>query len=162
MDDLSIEKLPRHVGVIMDGNGRWAKARSLPRAAGHRAGTERLKGIVRLSSELGIEVLTVYAFSTENWKRPQAEVDTLLSLLREYFDKEIEELHANRVRIRILGALNKLPESVRVLLQSAMEKTKDTDGLQFNIAFNYGGRDEVVRAARLLAMEVRTTSSRPP
>lgn len=155
MYDLDKEKLPRHVGVIMDGNGRWAKTRGLPRAAGHRAGTERLKGIVRLCSDIGIEVLTVYAFSTENWKRPQAEVDTLLSLLREYFEKEIDELNENNVRIRILGSLTNLPEGVRDLMRSAMYKTEKNDGLQFNIAFNYGGRAEIVRAVRLLATEVR-------
>lgn len=155
MCELDKEKLPAHVGIIMDGNGRWAKGRGLPRAAGHRAGTERLKGIVRLSSELGVKVLTVFAFSTENWKRPQAEVDTLLALLREYFEKEIDELNRNNVKIRILGSLTNLPEGVRDLMRGAMSKTEGNDGLQFNIAFNYGGRAEVVRAAKRLAIELR-------
>lgn len=153
--ELDRQKLPRHVGVIMDGNGRWAKAKGLPRAMGHRAGTERLTGIVRKSSDLGVRYLTVYAFSTENWKRPKAEVDTLMELLREYFAKEIDELHANHVKINVMGAIEELPQGIRALLQAAMDKTAQNDGLQFNIAFNYGGRAEVVRAAKRLAMELR-------
>ncbi len=153
--ELDREKLPRHIGIIMDGNGRWAKAKGLPRAMGHRAGTERLTGIVRLTSDLGIRVLTVYAFSTENWKRPKAEIDTLMELLREYFVKEIDELHANHVKIKVIGELKGLPQGVRSLLCSAMEKTAKNEGLIFNIAFNYGGRAEAVRAAKQLAMELR-------
>lgn len=152
--ELNPEKLPIHVGIIMDGNGRWAKQKGLPRAIGHRAGTERLQGIVKKTSDLGIGYLTVYAFSTENWKRPKAEVETLMELLREYFEKEIEELHKNHVCIRILGELSGLPEGIRKLLCAAMEKTAGNSGLNFNIAFNYGGRAEAAYAARKLAMEL--------
>ncbi len=152
---LDMAKLPKHVAIIMDGNGRWAKKRNLPRALGHRAGTERLTGIVRKTDELGIPYLTVYAFSTENWRRPKAEVDTLMELLREYFVKEIDELHRNRVKIRILGDMEGLPKGVRELLDAAVEKTALNDGLCFNIAFNYGGRAEVVHAARSLAEQYK-------
>lgn len=155
MDEAVKDKLPRHVGIIMDGNGRWAAAHGFSRARGHRAGVERLRGVIRLSSDLGIEVISVYAFSTENWKRPAGEVDTLMALLREFFTTEIDELHANRVKIRILGALTGLPAGIRGLLQAAMDKTAENDGLQLNIAFNYGSRAEVVRAAQMLAREVR-------
>ncbi|MDO5111113.1 MAG: isoprenyl transferase [Clostridia bacterium] len=155
MDTTGIENLPRHVGVIMDGNGRWAKQQGLGRSAGHRAGTERLRGIIRTSSDLGVEVLSIFAFSTENWKRPQGEVDVLMGLLREFFSEELDALDENRVRIRILGALEDVSQGVRRILREAMERTAANTGLQLNIAFNYGSRSEAVRAARLLAAEVQ-------
>ena len=150
---LSPEHLPRHVAMIMDGNGRWAKARSLPRALGHRAGVTRLKGIIRLSSDLGIEALSLFAFSTENWKRPVEEIDTLCSLFVEFFIKEFDELHENHVRIRSLGDISKFPPRVSGLIRDAEEKTAANDGLKLNIAMNYGSRDEILRAARLAAAE---------
>jgi len=159
--ELDKSRLPRHVAIIMDGNGRWAKQRNLPRAAGHRAGTERLRGIVRKSSEWGVEALTVYAFSTENWKRPRAEIEALMELLREYFVKELDELHQNHVRVRLLGSLEGLRPGIRGLLERAMEQTAANGGLRFNIAFNYGGRAEIARAARLLAQEAQSGALRP-
>lgn len=147
---LSPEKLPRHVGLIMDGNGRWAKKRLLPRSAGHRAGMEAMKMAVRFSHSVGIEALTVYAFSTENWKRPAAEVDALFGLLQEYFYKEIDELDANNVKMTVLGDLSRLSPRMRGLLETAMERTQANTGLRFNCAINYGGRAEIVRAVQKL------------
>ena len=146
-------RLPKHVGIIMDGNGRWATRRGLPRALGHRAGTERLRGIIRVSSDLGIQALSLYAFSTENWKRPKNEVDALFGLFMEYFTNEVEALHANRVRIRMLGDMEALPENVRAAVQAAEKKTAQNDGLRLNVALNYGARAEAVRAVRTIAQE---------
>lgn len=146
--------LPRHVAIIMDGNGRWAKSRILPRSAGHRAGVDRLRGIIRLSSDLGIEALTLYAFSTENWKRPADEVGTLMGLLVEYFTREIDELHENEVCIRIIGDYLRLPERARVSVERAMARTKDNRGLKLSIALNYGSRAEILRAANEAAKVV--------
>lgn len=143
--------LPQHVGIIMDGNGRWATKRLMPRPVGHRAGLEALHVIVRESHRLGIKALSVYAFSTENWKRPLQEVSTLFSLLTEYFEKEISELHANNVKIIVLGDLDSMPEKVRKAMNSAIERTKDNSGLRFCIALNYGGRAEITRAVRRIA-----------
>ena len=146
---LSKEAMPKHVAIIMDGNGRWAKSRRLPRSAGHRAGTDRLRGIIRLSSDLGIESLTLYAFSTENWKRPSDEVGTLMALLIEYFTNEIDELHENNVRIRIIGAYEAFSPHVRAAIERAMKRTEANTGLNLNIALNYGSRAEILRAANL-------------
>ncbi len=146
-------RLPRHVAIIMDGNGRWAKKHKLKVAMGHRAGTEALRSIIRDSSDIGIEALSLFAFSTENWTRPKAEVDALMRLLTEYFLSEIDELDANRVRITILGDKDGLPAPQRDALQNAENRTLANDGLRLNIAVNYGGRAERARAARLLAME---------
>ncbi|MDD4311421.1 MAG: isoprenyl transferase [Eubacteriales bacterium] len=143
------EALPKHVAVIMDGNGRWAKAKKLPRSAGHRAGVDRLRGIIRMSSDLGITSLTLYAFSTENWKRPSDEVGTLMALLIEYFTKEIDELLANNVRIRIIGAYEGFAPTVRAVIERAMKRTESNDGLNLNIALNYGSHAEILRAANL-------------
>lgn len=143
------EALPKHVAVIMDGNGRWAKAKKLPRSAGHRAGVDRLRGIIRMSSDLGITSLTLYAFSTENWKRPSDEVGTLMALLIEYFTKEIDELFANNVRIRIIGAYEEFAPTVRAVIERAMKRTESNDGLNLNIALNYGSHAEILRAANL-------------
>ena len=146
---LAKEALPKHVAVIMDGNGRWAKAKKLSRSAGHRAGVDRLRGIIRMSSDLGITSLTLYAFSTENWKRPSDEVSTLMALLIEYFTKEIDELFANNVRIRIIGAYEDFAPAVRSVIERAMKRTEHNDGLNLNIALNYGSRAEILRAANL-------------
>lgn len=146
-------ELPHHVGIIMDGNGRWAKKRLLPRSAGHRAGMESLHQIVRTTHSLGIEALTVYAFSTENWARPAAEIDALFKLLSEYFYKEIDELNLNGVRIRTLGELSAFKPGLRSLMEDAVERTKHNTGLCFNIAVNYGSRDEIVHAVRRIAAE---------
>lgn len=150
------ERLPRHIAIIMDGNGRWAKQRGLPRALGHRKGVEALRAIVRESSDLGIEVLSLYAFSTENWKRSTEEVGVLMRLMLEFFRSEIDELHENRVRIRILGAVDGLPDAQRKIATEAMDRTRGNSGLQLNIAINYGGRDELVRAFRRMMNDVQT------
>jgi len=145
--------LPRHVAIIMDGNGRWAKAHALQVAMGHRKGVETLRAIIRESSDIGIEALTLYAFSTENWKRSAAEVGALMGLLLEYFTKEIDELDQNRVCIRILGDKAGMPSPQKEALIAAEERTKDNTGLKLSIAINYGARDELLRAARALARE---------
>jgi len=151
---LDAGRLPRHVAVIMDGNGRWAKRRMQPRALGHRAGVEAMRAIIRESSDLGIEALSFYAFSTENWSRPAGEVGALMGLLVEFFGREIDELHANRVRIRILGDVEGMPQPQRGLLLEAMERTVDNAGLKLNLAINYGSRAEIINAARTLAERV--------
>lgn len=148
------EALPRHVAVIMDGNGRWAKAKGQPRAFGHRAGVEALREIIRYSSDIGIEALSLYAFSTENWLRPAEEVNALMELLLEFFGREIDELDEKQVAIRILGDVEGMPGPQREALGKAMERTGGNTGLQLNIALNYGSRAELVRAARRLAEQV--------
>lgn len=143
-------QLPRHVGIIMDGNGRWAQKRGLPRPMGHRAAMERLRDVIRLSSDLGIEALSLYAFSTENWKRPQSEIEALLGLFMEYFLRELEALHANGVCIRILGEKSAFPPRIGEAMRMAEGRTAANAGLKLNIALNYGSRAEVVRAVNLL------------
>ena len=153
--------LPRHVAVIMDGNGRWAKQHKLQVAMGHRKGVEALRAVIRLSSDLGVEALSLYAFSTENWRRDPKEVGALMGLLLEYFTKEIDELHEKNVCIRILGDVDGLPEAQRDAVCRAMERTKDNTGLKLNIALNYGGRAELVRAAKALADQVKAGELEP-
>ena len=145
------EKIPAHVAIIMDGNGRWAERRRLPRAAGHQAGTEALREIIRCASDIGVGYLTIYAFSTENWSRPQDEVGALMALLLRYFKSEIDELCREGVRIVILGDVDGLPPAQREAVLDAMERSKDNTGLTLNIALNYGGRQEILRAAKKLA-----------
>lgn len=145
------QRLPRHVAIIMDGNGRWAQKQGLPRSAGHAAGTEALRDIIRASDDWGIQALTIYAFSTENWARPKDEVGTLMGLLLKYFQSEIDELDEKNVVIRIIGDIPGLPERQRDAVLHAMERTRDNTGLRLNIALNYGGRAELARAAREIA-----------
>jgi len=144
------EKTPTHIGIIMDGNGRWALARGLPRMAGHRAGTENLRRIIEACIEFGIKYLTIYAFSTENWGRPNEEVQGLMRIFENVIDSEIQELHDQGVRLRHLGRLDRLRPSFRKKVLEAMEYTKDNDRLTLNIAFNYGGRDEIVCAIQAM------------
>lgn len=151
-------RIPEHVAIIMDGNGRWAKSKGLPRAFGHRAGVTRLKEIIRFSSDIGVKALSLYAFSTENWSRPAAEIDTLCGLFVEFFTKEFDELNKNEVCIRALGDVSKFPEKVFSLIQKAEIDTADNSGLKLNIAMNYGSRDEIIRAAKLAALEGDITS----
>ena len=146
---LNPERIPKHIAIVMDGNGRWATDRGLPRAAGHRAGVNALREIIRFCSDIGVESLTLYAFSTENRKRPKEEIGILCGLLIEYFNREIDELHANAVRIKSIGDLSWFPPAVREAVQNAMTKTAENAGLKLNIALNYGGRAELVHAARL-------------
>ncbi len=148
-------KLPNHVGVIMDGNGRWAKRHKLAVALGHRQGTENLREIIRHTDDLGIRALSLYAFSTENWRRSPEEIAALMQLILDYFASEIDELDEKHVRITILGDKEGLPARQRDTLLRAEERTGKNTGLRLNIAINYGGRDEIVRAARQLAREVR-------
>ena len=148
---MTFEKLPRHVAIIMDGNGRWAKAHKLQVALGHRKGAEVLHDIVRESSNLGIEALSMYAFSTENWRRSPQEVEALMELLLEYFTSQIDELDEKNVRIRILGDKDGMPPLQRQALINAETRTQTNTGLRLNVAINYGGRAELVRAARSLA-----------
>ena len=144
-------KLPKHVAIIMDGNGRWAKAHKLEVALGHRQGVETLREIIRHTDDLGIGSLSIYAFSTENWKRSPEEVGALMQLILEFFASEIDELDEKNVRIIILGDKNGLPEKQRDTLIEAERRTEDNTGLKLNIAVNYGGRAELVRAAQQLA-----------
>ncbi len=142
------EKTPQHVAIIMDGNGRWALSRGMPRLAGHRAGTENLRRVIRASVEFGIEYLTIYAFSTENWGRPPAEVKGLMHIFENVIDKELDELHEEGVQLRHIGRLEKLTPKLRKKVLDAIELTKDNKHLILNIAFNYGGRDEIVYAVQ--------------
>jgi len=145
---------PRHVAIIMDGNGRWAKARHLPRIAGHRAGVEAVRRVVEAAPDLGIEVLTLYAFSSENWKRPADEVGDLMGLLRLYIRSEIAELDRNGVRLVFIGDYKALKPDLVSMLDGARERTRANTKLTLAIALNYGGQDEIVRVARALAREV--------
>lgn len=155
MEQLDPARLPAHVAIIMDGNGRWATKRGLPRTFGHRAGVNALRQVVELCVELEIGYLTVYAFSTENWKRPREEVNVLMELLVEYLYKEIDELCANNVRINPIGGLADLPAKPREAVYAARERSRNNTGLVFNVALNYGGRAELVQAIREIAGEVK-------
>jgi undecaprenyl diphosphate synthase len=152
--DLDATRLPAHVAVIMDGNGRWANRRGLPRVMGHREGVEALKRTLRLCSDWGIGALTAYAFSTENWNRPGEEVGFLMTLFERVLARELEALEQEQVRIRFLGDLEPLPLGLRELIANATERTASNSGIHFNVCTNYGGRRELVRAARLLAEQV--------
>lgn len=138
--------VPAHVAIIMDGNGRWAKQRGLPRLAGHQAGTENLRRVIKACVEFGVRYLTIYAFSTENWGRPKEEIEGLLKILESVIEKELGELHKEGVQLRHIGRLDRLPDSLRAKVESAIELTKNNDRLTVIIAFNYGGRDEIVYA----------------
>jgi undecaprenyl diphosphate synthase len=146
--------MPRHVAIIMDGNGRWAAARGLPRVEGHRRGVEALRKTVRAAKELGISVLTIFSFSSENWSRPQSEIRDLLSLLRRFIRNDLADLHNSNVRVRIIGERDDLAPDIRSLLEEAESLTRDNDSLTLVVAFNYGARQEIARAARRLALEV--------
>ncbi len=155
---IDLERMPAHVAIIMDGNGRWAQSKNLPRMAGHNAGMQTIKEIVKASSALGIQHLTVYAFSTENWKRSTEEVSGIFKLIVIYIEKELKELHENNVRVRVLGDYEKLPKEAVKSLERSLETTSGNTGLQFNIALNYGGRDEILRSVKKLAREVEAGS----
>jgi undecaprenyl diphosphate synthase len=140
------KRIPRHIAIIMDGNGRWALARGLPRLAGHRAGTENLRQVIEACGEFGIEYLTIYAFSTENWGRPIEEVQGLMRILEDVIDRELPKLHKQGVQLRHIGKLDRLKPELRQKVLDAIEMTKDNDRLVLNVAFNYGGRDEIICA----------------
>jgi undecaprenyl diphosphate synthase len=145
---VDFERLPRHIAVIMDGNGRWAAQRHLPRVEGHRAGIDAVRDVVESSARLGIKVLTLYAFSVENWKRPVSEVSTLMGLLKRYLRLELNTLLKNDIRFKVIGREEELAPDVRAELTAAVDRTRGNRGMEFNIALNYGGRAELVEAAR--------------
>lgn len=157
----SIGKLPKHIAIIMDGNGRWATERKQNRASGHRQGIETVREIVKASSQIGIEYLTLYAFSIENWKRPAMEVNILMSLLEHYLKAELDELHANNVRFMTIGKSSSLPKAIQRLLIDSTEKTKTNTGLTLNLALSYSGRWDIVRAVQMLALDVRRGTCSP-
>jgi undecaprenyl diphosphate synthase len=146
--------VPRHVAIIMDGNGRWAAARGLPRVEGHRRGVDALRKTVRAAGDLGIAVLTIFSFSSENWSRPQSEIRDLLMLLRRFIRNDLVDLHKSNVRVRIIGERDDLSKDIRGLLEEAENLTRGNDGLQLVVAFNYGARQEIARAAQRLALDV--------
>jgi undecaprenyl diphosphate synthase len=150
---IDLDRLPRHVAIIMDGNGRWARQRHLPRVAGHRAGITSVREAVETAARLGLDVLSLYAFSRENWKRPRTEVDTLMGLLREYLAKELATLRDNDIRFHVIGRMHDLAEPIRRELEDAIEATRSNAGMRFNIALSYGGRAEIVDACRALIEE---------
>jgi undecaprenyl diphosphate synthase len=153
---ISFERLPAHVAIIMDGNGRWAAQRHLPRVEGHRAGIDAVRDTVETAARLGIQVLTLYAFSVENWKRPATEVSTLMLLLKRYLRSELNTLLRNHIRFRVIGRMDELARDIQDELQVAIDRTAGNGGMLFNIALNYGGRAEIVDAARrALAAGVR-------
>ena len=154
-------KMPRHVAIILDGNGRWARAKGMPRNYGHVQGAKTVETICEEAYRMGIQYLTVYAFSTENWSRPQDEVDALMKLLRNYMKTCLKTAEKNRMCVRVLGEKSRLDEDIRSRIQELEEATKDNDGLHFQIAINYGGRDEIVRAARRMAAEAAAGRLRP-
>jgi undecaprenyl diphosphate synthase len=145
---------PRHVAIIMDGNGRWAAARGLPRVEGHRRGVEALRKTVRAANELGISILTIFSFSSENWSRPPSEIRDLLGLLRRFIRNDLVDLHKNNIRVRVIGERDDLDPDIRRLLQEAEDLTCGNDGFTLVVAFNYGARQEIARAARRLVTEV--------
>jgi len=153
LEKLDLERLPRHVAVIMDGNGRWAQRRHLPRVAGHSAGTKAARTTIEACARLKIEALTLYAFSVENWRRPKAEIDFLMQLLREYLRKEMPLLQKNNIRMRFLGRIEELPAGVQADARDAMEKTSLNSGMTLCVALNYGGRAEIVDAVNSLLAE---------
>ncbi len=151
-----MQRLPAHIAIIMDGNGRWAKKRDLPRTAGHEAGVEAVRRVVRACAELGVKYLTLYTFSVENWNRPREEVAALMKLLTRTTRREIDELNRNNVRLTTIGRIDELSKSRRLALAMAVEKTKKNTGLVLNLALNYGGRTEIIDSVRAIALGIRS------
>ena len=154
-------RIPTHIAIVMDGNGRWAKQRGLPRPAGHKAGAESFRTIANYAKSIGLQYLTVYAFSTENWKRPEDEVDAIMDLLEKYLREAIRDMDRNRVRFCFFGDLSRLSPELRREAQEAVERSKKYEGVQVNFCLNYGGRDEIVRAAQRLAAQGAAGERRP-
>ncbi len=155
MDGIDENNLPKHIAIIMDGNRRWAKARNLATRDGHKAGVDALENISKFCNEIGIEYLTVYAFSTENWKRSKQEVSALMSILRVYVNSFLKEKDKQNIKIKLFGDISELPKGLQTAINKAVEVTKNNTGLTLNIAFNYGGRAELVRAMKNIAKEVK-------
>lgn len=149
-------KVPKHVAIILDGNGRWAKKKKMPRTYGHTQGSKNVENICELAYKMGIEYLTVYAFSTENWKRPKEEVDALMKLLQNYLDKSIKTSAKNNICVRIIGDRAGLSEDIRKSIADLEEASKNNSGLKLQVAINYGGRDEIIRAVKAIARDVKT------
>ena len=154
-------RIPTHIAIVMDGNGRWAKQRGLPRPAGHKAGAESFRTIANYAKSIGLQYLTVYAFSTENWKRPEDEVDAIMDLLEKYLREAIRDMDRNRVRFCFFGDLSRLSPELRREAQEAVERSKKYEGVQVNFCLNYGGRDEIVRAAQRFAAQCAAGERRP-
>lgn len=154
LTDIDLNNIPKHIAIIMDGNGRWAKAQGKVRTFGHQAGAETLKTIVRAADKLGVKVISAYAFSTENWKRPVTEVNFIMELLARYLTSEIEEFNENNVQVRFLGSREGLPEIVKQKMDHAIESTKNNTGIILNLAINYGGQAEILHAVKEIAAEV--------
>ncbi|MBC2577326.1 isoprenyl transferase [Peptostreptococcus russellii] len=155
--DIDFEKVPKHIAIIMDGNGRWAKSRMMPRTYGHKAGVETIRKVVEEAQRLGIKYLTLYAFSTENWKRPKDEVSALMKLLVTYLRKELAELDKNGVKINTIGNISKLPQVCVEELEKSKEKTKDNKSLVLTLALNYGGRADIIDAIKNICMDVQSS-----
>ncbi|MDR3270327.1 MAG: isoprenyl transferase [Peptococcaceae bacterium] len=153
--ELDQERIPEHIAIIMDGNGRWAKQRGLPRALGHKSGVDAVRSTVEECARLGVKVLTLYVFSTENWRRPKEEVSILMSLLTEYLKSELPEVHKHHVRIRMIGDPEGLPREPQEELKKAIQLTKDHTGMMLNLALNYGGRAELIQAVRRISADVQ-------
>ena len=161
MSDITRSSLPEHVAIIMDGNGRWAKQRGLPRIMGHRRGVEAVRETVRAAGECGLKYLTLFAFSSENWRRPEAEVSDLLGLLKAFIRRDLADLHKENVRVKVIGDREGLNEDIKALLTEAEQMTRDNTALTLVIAFNYGSRDEITRAFVSLAKDVEAGRLRP-
>ena len=154
VNDINKEGMPQHIAIIMDGNRRWAKEKGLDPKLGHKAGAETLEKLANFANEIGLKYLTVYAFSTENWKRTQEEVGALMLLLKSYLDKFLKRANTNNIRVRVLGDLERLDNSLRESINKIVEQSAKNTGLTLNIAFNYGGRDEIVKATQKIAQKV--------
>lgn len=157
-ENYSIENLvlPEHIGIIMDGNGRWAKKRGMPRSVGHSAGANNFRKIIRYCSDIGIKYLTMYAFSTENWKRPKDEVNALMKLFKQYLEEALRDFKDDVIKLRFIGDTTAFSQDIQDLMKEAVEGSKDRDGMVLNLAMNYGGRDEIVMAAKTIAEKVKT------
>jgi len=161
MKQVDSKKLPRHIAIIMDGNGRWAKKRGLPRIFGHRQGAKSVERVVRACAEMGIEVLTLYAFSTENWARPKKEIKALMSLLGQFLDEKIAELKKNNIKLRTIGNIGELPEVVQKKLKQAIRETEKNSRLTLNLALNYGSRTEIIEAVKRISELVKAGELSP-
>lgn len=154
-EELDMTRLPRHIAIIMDGNGRWAKKRGLPRTAGHKVGSETFRTIATYCNDIGIKYLTVYAFSTENWKRPQDEVDAIMKLLEEYILEAFEKVRKDNIKLKFWGERSRLSTKLQQMMAEVEEKSRDMTGIHVNVCLNYGGRDELTLAARNIALAVK-------
>lgn len=158
---LDMQRIPQHIAIIMDGNGRWAQKRHLPRVAGHKQGMQTVKTVAIAASNLGVKVLSLYAFSTENWKRPSSEVNYLMQLPIRFFTTFVPDLIKNNVRVMVMGDITKLPEQTQKAVNDAIRDTADCDGMVLNFALNYGGRDEITRAVKQIAQDVQAGDLQP-